>query len=70
MRRVNKALVSAQIMHTQGNQLVPEFLMKLSDTLHTQSGIFLPIYPGPIQGPVPNAKKYIFFPILMKKFPI
>ena len=31
---------------------------------------FLPIYLGPIKGPVPNAKKYIFFQILMKKFPI
>ena len=24
------------------------------------AGIFLPIYPGPIKGPVPNAKKYVF----------
>ena len=30
------------------------------------TGIFLPIYPGPLEGPVPNAKKYIFFSVLMK----
>ena len=32
-----------------------------------KAGFFLPIYPGPIKRLVPNAKKYAFFPILMKK---
>ena len=32
----NKGFVSAQIVHARGNQLVPEFLLKPSDTLHTQ----------------------------------
>ena len=31
---------------------------------------FLPIYPDPIKGPIPNANKYVFFPILIKKLPI
>ena len=33
---INKGFVSAQIVHARGNQLVPEFLLKPSDTLHTQ----------------------------------
>ena len=33
---LNKGFVSAQIVHAQGNQLVPELLLKPSDTLHTQ----------------------------------
>ena len=41
-------------------------------TVYTRqcSGIFLPIDPGPIKGLVPSAKKYVFFPISMKKLPI
>ena len=31
----NKGFVSAQIVHARGNQLVPELLLKLSDTLPT-----------------------------------
>ena len=31
-----KGFVSAQIVHARGNQLVPEPLLKPSDTLHTQ----------------------------------
>ena len=33
---LNKGFVTAQIVHAQGNQLVPELLLKPSDTLHTQ----------------------------------
>ena len=32
---LNKGFVSVQIVHAQGNQLVPELLLKLSDTLPT-----------------------------------
>ena len=32
---LNKGFVSAQIVHAWGNQLVPELLLKLSDTLPT-----------------------------------
>ena len=32
----NKGFVSAQIVYARGNQLVPERLLKPSDTLHTQ----------------------------------
>ena len=33
---LNKDFVIAQIVHAQGNQLVPELLLKASDTLHAQ----------------------------------
>ena len=33
----NKGFVSAQIVHARGNQLIPELLLKPSDTLHTQN---------------------------------
>ena len=33
---LNKGFVSAQIVHSRGNQLIPELSQKLSDTLHTQ----------------------------------
>ena len=32
----DEGFVSAQIVHARGNQLVPEFLLKPSDTLHIQ----------------------------------
>ena len=32
---LNKGFVSAQTVHAPGNQLVPELLLKLSDTLPT-----------------------------------
>ena len=32
----NKGFISAQIVHARGNQLVPELLLKLSDTVHIQ----------------------------------
>ena len=32
---LNKGFVNAQIEHARGNQLVPEILLKLSDTLPT-----------------------------------
>ena len=32
----NKGFFSAQIVHARGNQLVPELLLKPSDTLYTQ----------------------------------
>ena len=32
----NKGFISAQIVQERGNQLVPELLLKPSDTLHTQ----------------------------------
>ena len=33
---LNKGFVSAQVVHARENQLVPELLLKLSDTLPTQ----------------------------------
>ena len=33
---LKKDFVSAQIVHAHGNQLVPELLLKPSDTLHAQ----------------------------------
>ena len=35
--------------------------------LCTHLSDFLPVYPSPIKGPVPNANKYVLSPILMKK---
>ena len=32
---LNKGFVSAQVVHAPGNQLVPELVLKLSDTLPT-----------------------------------
>ena len=37
--------------------------------MSTNAGIFLPIYPGPIKGPVPKAKKVYIFPNFDEKNP-